>query len=99
MYLCRLRDASDYPWKPILTYSDFQKLLYNLTSIKIRGTYSEKSVLVLTSLSIPEGYVEHFISPTLWMHLHLLIISNMIVFINDFKIWGLSMKLNSAWVA
>ncbi|XP_048845494.1 laminin subunit gamma-1 [Brienomyrus brachyistius] len=51
-YVLRLRDASDYPWKPILTYSDFQKLLYNLTSIKIRGTYSEKSAGHLDNVSL-----------------------------------------------
>lgn len=42
--LCiRLHDGADYPWRPTVSHSDFQKLLHNLTAIKIRGTYSEKS--------------------------------------------------------
>lgn len=42
--LCiRLHDGADYPWRPAVSHSDFQKLLHNLTAIKIRGTYSEKS--------------------------------------------------------
>lgn len=39
----RLHDSADYPWRPAVSHSDFQKLLHNLTAIKIRGTYSERS--------------------------------------------------------
>lgn len=39
----RLHDSADYPWRPAISHSDFQKLLHNLTAVKIRGTYSEKS--------------------------------------------------------
>uniref|UniRef100_A0AAQ5ZVV7 Laminin subunit gamma-1 n=1 Tax=Amphiprion ocellaris TaxID=80972 RepID=A0AAQ5ZVV7_AMPOC len=35
-----LHDSTDYPWRPSISHSDFQKLLHNLTAIKIRGTYS-----------------------------------------------------------
>ncbi|XP_012368221.2 laminin subunit gamma-1, partial [Octodon degus] len=41
-YVFRLHEATDYPWRPALTPFEFQKLLNNLTSIKIRGTYSER---------------------------------------------------------
>lgn len=41
----RLHDSTDYPWRPTVSHSDFQKLLHNLTAIKIRGTYSEKSTV------------------------------------------------------
>lgn len=43
----RLHEATDYPWRPSLTPFEFQKLLHNLTAIKIRGTYSERSKLVI----------------------------------------------------
>lgn len=43
----RLHEATDYPWRPSLTPFEFQKLLHNLTAIKIRGTYSERSKLVV----------------------------------------------------
>ncbi|EDL39441.1 laminin, gamma 1, isoform CRA_a [Mus musculus] len=43
-YIFRLHEATDYPWRPALSPFEFQKLLNNLTSIKIRGTYSERSV-------------------------------------------------------
>ncbi|KFQ75905.1 Laminin subunit gamma-1, partial [Phoenicopterus ruber ruber] len=42
-YTFRLHEATDYPWRPALTAFEFQKLLHNLTAIKIRGTYSERS--------------------------------------------------------
>ncbi|MEJ1270171.1 laminin gamma 1 [Cricetulus griseus] len=43
-YIFRLHEATDYPWRPTLSPFEFQKLLNNLTSIKIRGTYSERRV-------------------------------------------------------
>lgn len=43
MCVFRLHDSADYPWRPAISHSDFQKLLHNLTAVKIRGTYSEKS--------------------------------------------------------
>ncbi|KAL7984791.1 hypothetical protein Chor_003361 [Crotalus horridus] len=42
-YSFRLHEATDYPWRPSLTPFEFQKLLHNLTAIKIRGTYSERT--------------------------------------------------------
>lgn len=54
----RLHDSTDYPWRPTLTHSEFQKLLHNLTSIKIRGTYSERSMRSLFHLT-SFHYVNH----------------------------------------
>uniref|UniRef100_A0A672HPT0 Laminin subunit gamma-1 n=1 Tax=Salarias fasciatus TaxID=181472 RepID=A0A672HPT0_SALFA len=51
-YVFRLRDSSDYPWTPPISHADFQKLLHNLTSIKIRGTYSERSAGYLDEVSL-----------------------------------------------
>ncbi|KFU87396.1 Laminin subunit gamma-1, partial [Chaetura pelagica] len=51
-YTFRLHEATDYPWRPALTAFDFQKLLQNLTSIKIRGTYSERSAGHLDDVTI-----------------------------------------------
>ncbi|MBN3312115.1 LAMC1 protein, partial [Atractosteus spatula] len=51
-YVFRLHDATDYPWRPSLSHSEFQKLLYNLTSIKIRGTYSERSAGYLDDVTL-----------------------------------------------
>ncbi|KFV96685.1 Laminin subunit gamma-1, partial [Fulmarus glacialis] len=52
IYTFRLHEATDYPWRPALTAFDFQKLLHNLTSIKIRGTYSERSAGHLDDVTI-----------------------------------------------
>ncbi|KAJ8274539.1 hypothetical protein COCON_G00091640 [Conger conger] len=51
-YVFRLHDTTDYPWRPSLSHSEFQKLLHNLTSIKIRGTYSERSAGYLDNVSL-----------------------------------------------
>ncbi|KFW86705.1 Laminin subunit gamma-1, partial [Manacus vitellinus] len=51
-YTFRLHEATDYPWRPALTAFEFQKLLHNLTSIKIRGTYSERSAGHLDDVTI-----------------------------------------------
>ncbi|KAK5860486.1 hypothetical protein PBY51_021960 [Eleginops maclovinus] len=53
-YVFRLHDSTDYPWRPTISHNDFQKLLHNLTSIKIRGTYSERSAGYLDDVSL--GY-------------------------------------------
>uniref|UniRef100_A0A8C6SB72 Laminin, gamma 1 n=1 Tax=Neogobius melanostomus TaxID=47308 RepID=A0A8C6SB72_9GOBI len=42
-YVFRLHDSADYPWRPAISHVEFQRLLHNLTGIKIRGTYSDKS--------------------------------------------------------
>lgn len=42
-YVFRLHDSTDYPWRPTISHADFYKLLHNLTAIKIRGTYSDRS--------------------------------------------------------
>lgn len=42
----RLHHTSVSTWSPELEHGKFQKLLHNLTSIKIRGTYSERSMLL-----------------------------------------------------
>uniref|UniRef100_A0A2K6M3B5 Laminin subunit gamma-1 n=1 Tax=Rhinopithecus bieti TaxID=61621 RepID=A0A2K6M3B5_RHIBE len=51
-YVFRLHEATDYPWRPALTPFEFQKLLNNLTSIKIRGTYSERSAGYLDDVTL-----------------------------------------------
>uniref|UniRef100_A0A8C7SAZ3 Laminin, gamma 1 n=1 Tax=Oncorhynchus mykiss TaxID=8022 RepID=A0A8C7SAZ3_ONCMY len=51
-FVFRLHDSTDYPWRPTLTHSEFQKLLHNLTSIKIRGTYSERSAGYLDDVKL-----------------------------------------------
>nr|XP_014351267.1 PREDICTED: laminin subunit gamma-1 [Latimeria chalumnae] len=51
-YVFRLHEATDYPWRPSLTPFEFQRLLHNLTSIKIRGTYSPKSAGHLDDVKI-----------------------------------------------
>ncbi|XP_070602395.1 laminin subunit gamma-1 [Erythrolamprus reginae] len=60
-YSFRLHEATDYPWRPSLTPFEFQKLLHNLTAIKIRGTYSEQSagyldeVTIVSASNIPQS--------------------------------------------
>ncbi|XP_020796887.2 laminin subunit gamma-1 [Boleophthalmus pectinirostris] len=51
-YIFRLHDSADYPWRPAISHSDFQRLLHNLTSIKIRGTYSDKSAGYLDNVQL-----------------------------------------------
>uniref|UniRef100_A0A6I8N883 Laminin subunit gamma-1 n=2 Tax=Ornithorhynchus anatinus TaxID=9258 RepID=A0A6I8N883_ORNAN len=51
-YVFRLHEVTDYPWRPALTPFEFQKLLHNLTSIKIRGTYSERSAGYLDDVTV-----------------------------------------------
>nr|XP_043869305.1 laminin subunit gamma-1-like [Solea senegalensis] len=51
-YVFRLHDSTDYPWRPTISHSDFQKLLHNLTAVKIRGTYSERSAGYLDDVSL-----------------------------------------------
>ncbi|XP_061587599.1 laminin subunit gamma-1 [Cololabis saira] len=51
-YVFRLHDSTDYPWRPAISHADFQKLLHNLTAIKIRGTYSERSAGYLDDVSL-----------------------------------------------
>ncbi|XP_034743250.1 laminin subunit gamma-1 [Etheostoma cragini] len=51
-YVFRLHDSTDYPWRPTISHADFQKLLHNLTAIKIRGTYSERSAGYLDNVSL-----------------------------------------------
>ncbi|KAK1879358.1 hypothetical protein KUDE01_027481, partial [Dissostichus eleginoides] len=41
-----------YVFRPTISHNDFRKLLHNLTSIKIRGTYSEKSAGYLDDVSL-----------------------------------------------
>ncbi|XP_026559056.1 laminin subunit gamma-1 [Pseudonaja textilis] len=72
-YSFRLHEATDYPWRPSLTPFEFQKLLHNLTAIKIRGTYSERSAGYLHDVTIvsahrgpgiPATWVESCMCPT-----------------------------------
>ncbi|XP_053739856.1 laminin subunit gamma-1 [Synchiropus splendidus] len=51
-FVFRLHDSTDYPWRPTVSHSDFQKLLYNLTAVKIRGTYSERSAGYLDDVTL-----------------------------------------------
>ncbi|XP_066536763.1 laminin subunit gamma-1 [Hoplias malabaricus] len=71
-FIFRLHQTTDYPWTPKLKHSDFQKLLHNLTSIKIRGTYSERSAGYLDNVSLvtarrgpgtPARWVEKCVCP------------------------------------
>ncbi|XP_057713602.1 laminin subunit gamma-1 [Corythoichthys intestinalis] len=71
-YVFRLHNSADYPWRPAVSHSDFQKLLHNLTAIKIRGTYSEKSAGHLDDVTLvtarqgpgtPARWVEHCTCP------------------------------------
>ncbi|XP_066479595.1 laminin subunit gamma-1 [Tiliqua scincoides] len=72
-YSFRLHEATDYPWRPSLSPFEFQKLLHNLTAIKIRGTYSERSAGYLDDVTIvsarhgpgiPAAWVEICTCPT-----------------------------------
>ncbi|XP_066548014.1 laminin subunit gamma-1 [Amia ocellicauda] len=65
-YVFRLHDATDYPWRPSLSHSEFQKLLHNLTSIKIRGTYSERSAGYLDDVTLMTAHRGPG-SPALWV--------------------------------
>uniref|UniRef100_A0A8C5EZ66 Laminin subunit gamma-1 n=1 Tax=Gopherus evgoodei TaxID=1825980 RepID=A0A8C5EZ66_9SAUR len=65
-YAFRLHEATDYPWRPSLTPFEFQKLLYNLTSIKIRGTYSERSAGYLDDVTIVSARPEPG-TPATWV--------------------------------
>ncbi|XP_018430707.1 PREDICTED: laminin subunit gamma-1 [Nanorana parkeri] len=51
-YVFRLHEATDYPWRPSVSPFEFQKMLQNLTAIKIRGTYSEKSAGFLEEVTL-----------------------------------------------
>lgn len=51
-YVFRLHDSTDYPWRPTISHADFYKLLHNLTAIKIRGTYSDRSAGYLDDVSL-----------------------------------------------
>uniref|UniRef100_A0A8C5QNT2 Laminin subunit gamma 1 n=1 Tax=Leptobrachium leishanense TaxID=445787 RepID=A0A8C5QNT2_9ANUR len=51
-YVFRLHEATDYPWRPTLSSFEFQKMLQNLTAIKIRGTYSERSAGFLEDVNL-----------------------------------------------
>ncbi|XP_037538375.1 laminin subunit gamma-1 [Nematolebias whitei] len=51
-YVFRLHDTQDNTWRPRIGHFDFQKLLHNLTAIKIRGTYSERSAGYLDDVSL-----------------------------------------------
>ncbi|XP_039858413.1 laminin subunit gamma-1 [Simochromis diagramma] len=51
-YVFRLHDSTDYPWRPTISHAEFYKLLHNLTAIKIRGTYSDRSAGYLDDVSL-----------------------------------------------
>ncbi|CAH2311352.1 laminin subunit gamma-1 [Pelobates cultripes] len=51
-FVFRLHEATDYPWRPSLSSFEFQKMLQNLTAIKIRGTYSERSAGFLEDVTL-----------------------------------------------
>ncbi|KAM5148303.1 laminin subunit gamma-1 [Mantella aurantiaca] len=51
-YAFRLHEATDYPWRPSVSPFEFQKMLQNLTGIKIRGTYSERSAGFLEEVTL-----------------------------------------------
>ncbi|XP_069794299.1 laminin subunit gamma-1 isoform X1 [Narcine bancroftii] len=72
-YVFRLHEVTSYPWRPQLSSFEFQKLLHNLTAIKIRGTYSENSHGYLDDVTLvsarpgsgnPAEWVEQCTCPT-----------------------------------
>ena len=46
-YSLRLHPDPEFGWKPQLSEHEFNKLLANLTAIKIRGTYTSKGKVAL----------------------------------------------------
>lgn len=56
-YVFRLHEATDYPWRPSVSPFEFQKMLQNLTAIKIRGTYSERSAGFLEEATLVTAQV------------------------------------------
>lgn len=69
-YVFRLHEATDYPWRPSLSPFEFQKLLQNLTAIKIRGTYSEKSAGHLGNVKITTAHQGPG-TPARWVEMYL----------------------------
>uniref|UniRef100_A0AAY5F267 Laminin subunit gamma-1 n=1 Tax=Electrophorus electricus TaxID=8005 RepID=A0AAY5F267_ELEEL len=78
-FVFRLHHTADYPWRPNLEHAEFQKLLHNLTSIKIRGTYSERSAGYLDNVSlvsarrgpgVPAHWVEKCVCPQGYLGQH-----------------------------
>ncbi|KAG9483073.1 hypothetical protein GDO78_009165 [Eleutherodactylus coqui] len=65
-YVFRLHEATDYPWRPSVSPFEFQKMLQNLTAIKIRGTYSERSAGFLEEVTLVTAEVG-FGSPAPWV--------------------------------
>ncbi|XP_078721548.1 laminin subunit gamma-1 isoform X1 [Lampetra fluviatilis] len=67
-----LHEVAEYPWRPQLTTTEFQRLLSNLTSVKIRGTYNAQNAGHLQGISLtsarrgpgpPAPWVEHCSCP------------------------------------
>uniref|UniRef100_A0A8C4SH56 Laminin subunit gamma-2 n=1 Tax=Erpetoichthys calabaricus TaxID=27687 RepID=A0A8C4SH56_ERPCA len=52
IYTFRLDEVPSSRWSPQLTSLEFQKLLENLTAIKIRGTYGQNSFAYLDNVSL-----------------------------------------------
>ncbi|KAM4642244.1 laminin subunit gamma-1 [Discoglossus pictus] len=67
-YVFRLHEATDYPWRPSLSPFEFQKMLQNLTAIKIRGSYSERSAGFLEDVSLVTAQVGSG-SPAPWVEI------------------------------
>ncbi|KAM4722730.1 laminin subunit gamma-2 [Rhinophrynus dorsalis] len=72
-YTFRLDELSGSPWAPHLSHYDFRRLLSNVTSLRIRGTYGEYSTGYLQSVTLvsarpvpgkPAPWVEQCVCPT-----------------------------------
>ncbi|KAM8930601.1 laminin subunit gamma-2 [Pelodytes ibericus] len=71
-YSFRLDELSGSPWTPRLSHMDFHRLLSNVTSLRIRGTYGEYSTGYLQSVTLvsarpvpgkPAPWVEKCVCP------------------------------------
>ncbi|XP_053325716.1 laminin subunit gamma-2 [Spea bombifrons] len=71
-YSFRLDELSGSPWTPRLSHLDFRRLLSNLTSLQIRGTYGEYSTGYLQAVTLvsarpvpgePAPWVEKCVCP------------------------------------
>uniref|UniRef100_A0A8C1ST21 Laminin subunit gamma-1-like n=1 Tax=Cyprinus carpio TaxID=7962 RepID=A0A8C1ST21_CYPCA len=73
-FVFRLHDTTEYPWRPTLKHTDFQKLLYNLTSVMIRGTYSTRNNVSLVTArrgpGTPARWVEKCTCPQGYLGQH-----------------------------
>uniref|UniRef100_A0A8C5QLV8 Laminin subunit gamma 2 n=1 Tax=Leptobrachium leishanense TaxID=445787 RepID=A0A8C5QLV8_9ANUR len=56
-YSFRLDELSESPWTPSLSHLDFRRLLSNVSSLRIRGTYGEYSTGYLQSVTLVSAHL------------------------------------------